>query len=131
MNRCYVVHADIIDATGRQEKFSALCYAGHLPGFCMTVNDHGLVYSINIIEPVRVMRNKTRRLPTKLYIELVFIYYNECLLFVALLLARHFIARALITARNLFEAQTILRDPGTGSAHGFCVNMAFTKQVTN
>lgn len=45
-------------------------------------------------------------------------------------LARHFLTRALLSARNLVEAQAILRDAGTGSAHGFCVNMTFTKQVS-
>lgn len=44
--------------------------------------------------------------------------------------ARHFLTRALLSARNLIEAQATLRDKGTGSAHGFCVNMAFTKQVS-
>ena len=43
--------------------------------------------------------------------------------------ARHFLTRALLSARNLVDAQAILRDSGTGSSHGFCVNMAFTKQV--
>ncbi len=39
--------------------------------------------------------------------------------------ARHFLTRALLSAKNLDEALTILRDPGTGSAHGFNINMAF------
>lgn len=43
--------------------------------------------------------------------------------------ARHFLTRALLSARNLAEVQVILRDFGTGSAHGFCVNMAFIHQV--
>jgi hypothetical protein len=33
-----------------------------LPGFCMNINEHGLVYTINIIEPVRVHNNKTRNI---------------------------------------------------------------------
>lgn len=59
-NHLYVVHADILEECGRHERFSSLCYAGHLPGFCMNVNEHGLVYTINIIEPTRVHHNKTR-----------------------------------------------------------------------
>ena len=43
--------------------------------------------------------------------------------------ARHFLTRALLTARNFAEAETILRDHGAGSAHGFNVNMAFLHQV--
>lgn len=67
-NHLYVVHADITEKCGRRERFSSLCYAGHLPGFCMNVNEHGLVYTINIIEPVHVYNNKTRILCTILKI---------------------------------------------------------------
>ena len=42
------------------EGFTALCYAGHLPGFCMGYNHHGLVYSINVIFPQKVLAGKTR-----------------------------------------------------------------------
>lgn len=105
LNHCYIVHAHIIEMEGDktvcEEKFSSLCYAGHLPGFCMNVNQHGFVYSINVVEPVRVLHNKT---------------------------PRHFLTRALLSSRNLVDAQAILRDKGTGSAHGFCVNMAFLHQ---
>nr|CAH0106005.1 unnamed protein product [Daphnia galeata] len=100
-NHLYIVHADITEECGRHERFSSLCYAGHLPGFCMNINEHGLVYTINIIEPVRVHNNKT---------------------------PRHFLTRAMLSARNLVEAQAILRDRGSGSSHGFCVNMSFMKQ---
>lgn len=105
LNHCYVVHAHIIEAEGdkvlREEKFSSLCYAGHLPGFCMNVNHNGFVYSINVVEPIKVAYNKT---------------------------PRHFLTRALLASRNLIDAQTILQDKGTGSAYGFCVNMAFLNQ---
>lgn len=63
LHHCYVVHAEIIESEGgavRHEKFSSLCYAGHLPGFCMSVNQHGLVFSINVIEALRVHPDKTR-----------------------------------------------------------------------
>ena len=43
------------------------------------------------------------------------------------IIARHFLTRALLSAKNLDEALTILRDPGTGSAQGFNINMAFLK----
>lgn len=72
MNHCYVVHADITELDGgvlRHEKFSSLCYAGHLPGFCMNVNQHGLVFSINVIEALRVHHDKTRKFPFKSHTE--------------------------------------------------------------
>ncbi len=76
-NHLYIVHADIREECGRRERFSSLCYAGHLPGFCMNVNEHGFVYTINIIEPVRVHQNKTRTLVSILGIykeaELIFL----------------------------------------------------------
>ncbi len=69
-HHCYVIHADITDSEAgvlRHEKFSALCYAGHLPGFCMNINTHGFVYSINVIEALRVHPDKTRNNLFKVY----------------------------------------------------------------
>lgn len=62
-NHCYIIHADItdsIDGFEYREKFSALCYAGHLPGFCMSVNQHGLVFTINVVQPTHIHADKTR-----------------------------------------------------------------------
>lgn len=42
--------------------------------------------------------------------------------------ARHFLCRALLSAKTVDEAHDILRDEGTGSAHGFSINMVFMHQ---
>lgn len=63
---CYVVHADITetcDGVEHREKFSSLCYAGHLPGFCMSVNQHGFVFSINVIEAFQRQTDRIRNYP--------------------------------------------------------------------
>lgn len=107
LNYVYIVSAHIHEEEpqgklGTQsEGFTALCYAGHLPGFCMGYNHHGLVYSINVISPVEVLAGKT---------------------------PRHFLCRALLSAKTMEIAQQLLRDRGTGSADGFSVNMSFTQQ---
>ena len=48
-----------------------------------------------------------------------------------LILARHFITRALLTAENFVQAQTILRDRGVGAADGCSINMTFLKYFLN
>lgn len=107
LNYVYLVSAHIREEEpqgklGTQsEGFTALCYAGHLPGFCMGYNHHGLVYSINVIFPRKVLAGKT---------------------------PRHFLCRALLSAKTMEAAQQILRDRGTGSGDGFSVNMSFTRQ---
>ncbi|RXG58749.1 hypothetical protein Avbf_16220 [Armadillidium vulgare] len=107
LNHMYIVSAHIKEDTpqgkwkSKEEGFIALCYAGHLPGFCMGYNHHGFVYSVNVIFPKNVLAGKT---------------------------PRHFITRALLSAESMVEAQNILRDRGVGSADAFSVNMIFTKQ---
>ncbi|KAK7083919.1 hypothetical protein SK128_014954 [Halocaridina rubra] len=107
LNHAYLVSAHIHEEkaegkiTTKSEGFTALCYAGHLPGFCMGYNHHGLVFSINVISPQKVLAGKT---------------------------PRHFLCRALLSAETMEYAQKILRDRGTGSADGFSVNMSFTRQ---
>ncbi|XP_076040741.1 C45 family peptidase tan [Oratosquilla oratoria] len=107
LNHIYLVSAHINEEEpqGRMktktEGFTALCYAGHLPGFCMGYNHHGLVFSVNVISPKKVLAGKT---------------------------PRHFLCRSLLSAENMVEAQTILRDRGVGSADGFSINMSFTRQ---
>ncbi|KAG7177996.1 putative Acyl-coenzyme A:6-aminopenicillanic acid acyl-transferase-containing protein 2 [Homarus americanus] len=107
LNHVYLVSAHITEEEPqgkwgtRSEGFTALCYAGHLPGFCMGYNHHGLVFSINIISPQKVLAGKT---------------------------PRHFLCRALLSSKTMEKAQQILRDRGTGSADGFSVNMSFTRQ---
>ena len=41
--------------------------------------------------------------------------------------ARHFLTRALLSAENFVQAQTILRDAGVGAADGCSINMTFLK----
>lgn len=49
LNTFYIVSAHIIadEAEGKygvkEEKFTSLCYAGHLPGYTMSYNHHGLM----------------------------------------------------------------------------------------
>ena len=49
LNNYYIVSAHIIsdDPQGKykvkEERFTSLCYAGHLPGYTMNYNHHGLV----------------------------------------------------------------------------------------
>ncbi|CAH0385576.1 unnamed protein product [Bemisia tabaci] len=107
LNHFYLVSAHVIseEPQGRwkvkEEKFTSLCYAGHLPGFTMSYNHHGFIYSINIINPKHLVSGKT---------------------------PRYFLTRALLAAENLMQAQQILRDHGSGSADGISVNMTFLNQ---
>jgi hypothetical protein len=49
LNTFYIVSAHIVSdkAEGKygvkEEKFTSLCYAGHLPGYTMSYNHHGLM----------------------------------------------------------------------------------------
>lgn len=110
LNHIYFVSAHIITDTpqGRwkvtEERFTSLCYAGHLPGFTMSYNHHGLVYSVNIVNAKTLVAGKT---------------------------PRYFITRALLAAENFVQAQQILRDSGCGSAEGISINMTFLLQDGN
>lgn len=50
----------IIKLQVKEEKFTSLCYAGHLPGYTMGFNHHGLVYSINTLSARYLQSGKTR-----------------------------------------------------------------------
>lgn len=84
-----------------EECFSSLCYAGHLPGYTMGYNIHGLVFSVNTLTVAH------------LHVDGI---------------PRHFVARALLNAPNLTTAQRTLRAYGAGVADGFSVNMSFLLQ---
>ncbi|XP_053678861.1 uncharacterized protein LOC128729230 [Anopheles nili] len=107
MNHFYFVSAHIISETPQgkynvvEERFTSLCYAGHLPGYTMNCNQHGLVFSINTLSAKTLIGGKT---------------------------PRHFITRALLAAENFDQAQEILRDHGAGAADGCSINMTFMKQ---
>uniref|UniRef100_A0A182IPH6 Peptidase C45 hydrolase domain-containing protein n=1 Tax=Anopheles atroparvus TaxID=41427 RepID=A0A182IPH6_ANOAO len=107
LNHYYFVSAHIISDSPQgkynvtEERFTSLCYAGHLPGYTMNYNHHGLIFSINTISARTLISGKT---------------------------PRHFITRALLSAENFIQAQQILRDNGVGAADGCSVNMTFLKQ---
>ncbi|KAI4469450.1 peptidase c45 [Holotrichia oblita] len=104
LNHFYIVSAHIINdqPQGRwaikEERFSSLCYAGHLPGYTMNYNHHGLVFSVNTLSAQKLLPGKT---------------------------PRHFITRALLSAENFEQAHKILRDTGNGIADGCSINMTF------
>ncbi|XP_055623053.1 beta-alanyl-dopamine/carcinine hydrolase [Toxorhynchites rutilus septentrionalis] len=107
LNHYYFVSAHIVSDAPQgkynvtEERFTSLCYAGHLPGYTMNYNHHGLVFSINTLSAKNLHGGKT---------------------------PRHFITRALLSAENFVQAQQILRDNGVGAADGCSINMTFLKQ---
>ncbi|KAJ2954160.1 hypothetical protein O0L34_g2389 [Tuta absoluta] len=106
LNHWYIMSAHIIPsaedaaAGAIEEKFASLCYAGNMPGYTMGNNVHGLVFSINTLSPLTLKHGYT---------------------------PRTFITRALLSARNLVEAEKILLDDGLGTGNGFSVNMLWTE----
>eukprot|EP00096_Caligus_rogercresseyi_P007649 TRINITY_DN25615_c0_g1_i1.p1 TRINITY_DN25615_c0_g1~~TRINITY_DN25615_c0_g1_i1.p1 ORF type:complete len:390 (+),score=107.00 TRINITY_DN25615_c0_g1_i1:34-1203(+) len=112
LNHTYIVSAHIMEATARgkwgcaEEKFTALCLPGMLPGFSMSYNHHGFVFTVNTItsEDPASMRAFSLRTP------------------------RHFLCRALLTCRSMFDATEILQDEGHGISDGLSVNMIFCRQ---
>ncbi|XP_063609451.1 beta-alanyl-dopamine/carcinine hydrolase-like [Penaeus indicus] len=102
LNHLYIVEAEIIEeeAQGRwgfkREHFTALCYAGEVPGFCMGYNRHGIAFSVNVLRPRRIFSGKT---------------------------PRHFLCRALLAADSMAAARRILQDAGVGAADGFSANV--------
>lgn len=43
-----------------EEHFTSLCYAGHLPGYTMGYNHHGLIFTINTLSAKRLLSGKIR-----------------------------------------------------------------------
>lgn len=84
----------------KEEKFTTLCYAGMLPGYTMSYNQHGLAFTVNIIMAKHLRVGKT---------------------------PRSFLCRSLLAAENLSQVEEMLRDKGTGLADGFCINLIFLK----
>lgn len=107
LNHFYFVSAHIKEESpqGRyavtEERFTSLCYAGQLPGYTMSYNHHGLVCTINTLSAKLLRSGKT---------------------------PRTFIARAMLSATNFVDAQTIMRDNGVGAGDGCSFNMTFLKQ---
>ncbi|GLG95865.1 Putative tan, partial [Gryllus bimaculatus] len=67
LNHFYLVSAHVLPEPGlpqgrwkdAEERFTSLCYAGILPGFTMSYNHHGLVYSINVVSAATLVAGKT------------------------------------------------------------------------
>lgn len=106
LNNFYFVSAHIIEKEPqgkyrvKEERFTSLCYAGQLPGYTMSYNHHGFIFTINTISAKQLRGGKT---------------------------PRTFITRALLSAQNFVEAETILRDSGVGAGDACSINMSFLK----
>ncbi|XP_025208980.1 uncharacterized protein LOC112604245 [Melanaphis sacchari] len=107
VNNYYIMAAHVVPGESelggrfpaREEKFKALTYAGHLPGYASGHNHYGLVFSINTIFVSKPLRGK---------------------------IPREFITRALLSSRaDLGEILDILTNEGVGTADGFNVNFGF------
>lgn len=96
-----MVSVHVAEPGYREEKFTSLCYAGFLPGYTMSYNHHGLVFSINTLFAPVLHSGKT---------------------------PRYFLTRALLGVENFVQAQQTLRNEGYGAAEGFSVNMTFLAQ---
>ncbi|XP_059485422.1 beta-alanyl-dopamine/carcinine hydrolase [Neocloeon triangulifer] len=107
LNHIYLVSAHITPESpqGRwkvsEEKYTSLCYAGHLPGFTMGYNHHGLVFSVNVLNAAKLVPGKT---------------------------PRHFLTRALLGAETFVDVQQILQDTGCGSGDAVSINLTFLNQ---
>jgi hypothetical protein len=56
------VDAEIVNENQeRVEKFCAVAYAGHLPGYTMGYNSSGLIYTINTLYPAEAIPGRTRK----------------------------------------------------------------------
>nr|XP_013189462.1 unnamed protein product [Amyelois transitella] len=110
LNHFYIISAHIIptpedrEEGAVEERFSSLCYAGHMPGYTMGFNENGLVFSINTLSPAALKPGNT---------------------------PRTFITRALLAAKSFNDAERILLDDGLGIGNGFSVNMIWTEAWGN
>lgn len=77
LNHIYFVSAHIISdlPQGRwkvtEEHFTSLCYAGHLPGYTMSYNHHGFIYSVNIVSAKTLVSGRTRKYRPTLHVYLL------------------------------------------------------------
>lgn len=83
-----------------------------------------LSFTVNTLRALNLVANKMRKWKI--------IKNNRLILFIInLYSARHFITRALLTARNYDEAMEILKDEGVGLADGCSINMKFISAKTH
>lgn len=45
----------------KEERFTSLCYPGHLPGYTSSYNQHGLIFTINTLNAKNKQSGKTRK----------------------------------------------------------------------
>lgn len=73
--RAYIVQAEIVDEDGNLlEQFSSIAYPGFLPGYTMGFNQHGMIHSINTVNPEKRNANGTRNATHKIINTLKFIH---------------------------------------------------------
>lgn len=76
MNNFYIVSAHVVSEKtfGRfqvkEEKFTSLCYPGHIGGYTMNFNKHGLVFTINTLVAQKLLARKIREFFSHLKIKL-------------------------------------------------------------
>lgn len=60
--RTFIVQAEIVDENGKVvEQFASVAYPGYLPGYTMGFNEHGMMHSINTINPQHRNPKGTRK----------------------------------------------------------------------
>lgn len=91
VNRYYIIAAHVVPSEvemggvfpARNEKFEALAYAGHLPGYASGHNYHGLVFSINTIFVSKPIRGKIRMYIYRLNLYELLIFYVHSISFLS------------------------------------------------
>ncbi len=69
VNQCYIVCAHILEKAPRgrwgvaEEKFTALCLPGMLPGFYMSYNHHGFTFTVNAVSTGGTITDSLTRKP--------------------------------------------------------------------
>lgn len=130
VNQAYIVCAHIQEVAPRgrwgtaEEKFTAICLPGMLPGFYMGFNHHGFAYTVNAISTGNKIQDaETLTRKSQHYFQSM--AFSNSQLFIS---ARHFICRALLSVSNMFDANEILQDEGRGISNGVTINMNFCRQ---
>ena len=92
INQAYIVSAHVQETAPRgrwgvaEEKFTALCLPGMLPGFFMSYNHHGFAYCVNTISTgIPVTDKQTRKIffVKKRHLVLIFFFFWQLATFYA------------------------------------------------
>ena len=84
INQAYIVSAHVQETAPRgrwgvaEEKFTALCLPGMLPGFFMSYNHHGFAYCVNTISTgIPVTDKQTRKISfvKKRHLVLIYLFF--------------------------------------------------------